>query len=129
MAAHVFVEQMTLDGIHAALEAHGAGRLRALNRYHGSKAPQVFNAWSEIWLAPSFAFWNIAYLLPSVHCPVLALQGEGDQYGSQAQLDAIAGKCANARQLLVQDCGHSPHLEQPEHVLSALLDFIRAHCA
>jgi pimeloyl-ACP methyl ester carboxylesterase len=129
MAAHVFVEQVTLDGIHAALDAHGAGRLRALERYHGAKSQRVFNDWADTWLMPSFSFWNIEYLLPSVRCPVLALQGADDQYGSLAQLDSIAGKCPQGQQLVLDDCGHSPHLEQSERVVQALLAFVGQHGA
>lgn len=123
-AAHVFVEDMTLEGIHVALQAHSAGRLRALARYHGDKAAVVFSAWADTWLAPWFRQWNIEYLLPAIACPLLAIQGSGDQYGSQAQLDAIEGGAPAARQLVLADCGHSPHLEQPEATVQAMAAFI-----
>lgn len=123
-AAHVFVEDMTLDGIHAALESHGTGKLRALSRYHGDKASQVFFAWADTWLAPSFRHWNIEYLLPAIACPLLAMQGSDDQYGSGEQLDAIVRGTPGARQLLLPGCGHSPHLEQPEATVQAMAAFI-----
>jgi pimeloyl-ACP methyl ester carboxylesterase len=123
-AAHVFVEDMTLDGIRAALEAHGAGKLRALARYHGDKAGLVFSSWADTWLAPWFRQWNIEYLLPAIDCPLLAMQGAADQYGSQAQLDAIEKGTPGARQLVLPDCGHSPHIEQPEAAVQAMAAFI-----
>lgn len=123
-AAHVFVEDMTLDGVRVALEAHGAGKLRALGRYHGDKAGLVFSSWADTWLAPWFRRWNIEYLLPAIECPLLAVQGSGDQYGSQAQLDAIESGTPGARQLVLPDCGHSPHLERPEATIEAMAAFI-----
>jgi pimeloyl-ACP methyl ester carboxylesterase len=125
-AAHVFVEEVTIDGIRVALDAHGTGKLRALARYHGDKADAVFSSWSEIWLAPFFKQWNIEYLLPAVACPLLAIQGAGDQYGSPAQLDAIERGVPGARQLVLADCGHSPHLEQADATLNAMGAFITA---
>lgn len=123
-AAHVFVEGMTLDGIRTAVCAHAAGKLRGLARYHGGKAGQVFASWADTWLAPPFKHWNIEYLLPAIACPLLAVQGSGDQYGSQAQLDAIERGTPGARQLLLPGCGHSPHIEQTEATVQAMAAFI-----
>jgi pimeloyl-ACP methyl ester carboxylesterase len=123
-AAHVFVEEMTLDGIRSAVCAQAAGKLRGLSRYHGGKAGEVFAAWADTWLAPPFKHWSIEYLLPSIDCPVLAVQGSGDQYGSQAQLDTIERGVPGARQQVLPGCGHSPHLDQPEATAQAMAGFI-----
>jgi pimeloyl-ACP methyl ester carboxylesterase len=123
-AAHVFVEDMTIEGIHAVLAAHSPAKMRALGRYHGDKAETVFSSWSETWLAPWFRQWNIEYLLPAIACPLLAMQGSDDHYGSGAQLDAIERGTPGARQLLLPGCGHSPHVEQPEATLQAMAAFI-----
>lgn len=123
-AAHVFVEDVTLDGIRTAVDAHAAGKLRGLARYHGDKAAQVFSSWADTWLAPPFKHWNIEYLLPAIGCPLLALQGGDDQYGSAAQLEAIAGGTPGARQLVLPGCGHSPHIEQQEATVRAMAAFI-----
>lgn len=124
-AAHVFVEDVTLAGIREARLAYGAGKLRGLERYHGAKTEQIFKAWADTWLRPAFSRWNIEYLLASVACPVLALQGSGDQYGTGAQLDAIVAQAPAARRLLVPECGHTPHQEQPEPVLAAIHAFLK----
>ncbi|SFG93161.1 Lysophospholipase, alpha-beta hydrolase superfamily [Duganella sp. CF458] len=123
-AAHVFVEDVTIEGIHIVLAAHSPGKMRALARYHGEKAEQVFSSWADTWLAPWFRQWNIEYLLPAIACPLLAMQGSDDHYGSAAQLDAIEGGTPGARQLLLPGCGHSPHIEQPETTLQAMATFI-----
>ena len=96
-AAHVFVEGITLDGIRVADAAFGEGKLRALAKYHGDKTETIFKAWSDTWLSYGFQFWNIEYLLPSVECPALVVQGSEDQYGSAAQVDTHRGAGAQRR--------------------------------
>lgn len=123
-AAHVFVEEVTIAGIHAILAAQSPGMMRALVRYHGDKAKTVFSSWADTWLAPWFRYWNIEYLLPAIACPLLAMQGSDDHYGSGAQLDAIERGTPGARQLLLPACGHSPHLEQSGATLQAMAAFI-----
>jgi pimeloyl-ACP methyl ester carboxylesterase len=123
-AAHVFVESVTLNGIRAAREAWDAGKLNGLQRYHGDKTAAIFAAWADTWLEPSFADWNIEYLLAAISCPVLALQGSGDQYGSAAQLAAIAGKAPRGQLLLLPACGHTPHAEAAGATLDAMLRFM-----
>lgn len=123
-AAHVFVEDVTREGIRAALQAWEAGKLRGLERYHGSKTGAIFHAWADTWLAPPFAQWNIEGVLASIACPVLALQGAGDQYGTAAQLASIAARAPRARRHMLPDCGHTPHLENPQATLDAMAAFI-----
>jgi pimeloyl-ACP methyl ester carboxylesterase len=123
-AAHVFVESVTLDGIHVAVEAFKEGKLNGLARYHGDKTAQLFSAWADTWLRPEFRAWNIEYLLPSIACPALILQGADDQYGSAAQVDAIVAKAMRAQGIMVEDCGHTPHQEKPAALLQLMHDFL-----
>ena len=124
-AAHVFVEDVTLDGIRAADAAFDAGKLRALAKYHGDKTQTIFKAWSETWLSHGFQFWNIEYLLPSITCPALVMQGSDDQYGSAAQVDAIVAQALQAAPAMIEHCGHTPHLEQPQAVLARMQAFLQ----
>ncbi|AKZ63393.1 alpha/beta hydrolase [Herbaspirillum hiltneri N3] len=131
-AAHVFVEPVTLDGIRAADRAYADGKLKGLQKYHGDKTGQIFKAWSETWLAPAFADWNIEADLPRIACPALVMQGVDDQYGTPAQVDAIVagiagsagGHLGTARPAMLAGCGHSPHQEQPQAVLELMRDFV-----
>lgn len=123
-AAHVFVEPVTVAGIRAAVAAYAEGKLEALARYHGERTNAVFRAWCETWLEPGFRHWNIEYLLPSVDCPALIVQGRDDAYGTPAQVDAIVTRARAARPLLLAECGHTPHREQADAVLAALADFV-----
>lgn len=123
-AAHVFVEAITLDGIRAADAAFDAGKLRALRKYHGEKTEAIFKAWSETWLSYGFQFWHIGYLLPSIECAALIVQGSEDQYGSAAQVDTIVAQALNAIPAMIEQCGHAPHLEQPQALLALMDGFL-----
>jgi pimeloyl-ACP methyl ester carboxylesterase len=124
-AAHVFVEEVSLQGIAAAREAYAQGRLAGLEKYHGDKTAAIFHAWADTWQSPWFRSWDICYLLPSIACPLLALQGAQDQYGSAAQLDAITRLAPHARQQMLEQCGHTPHAEQAEQVIDVAAAFLR----
>lgn len=125
-AAHVFVETVTLDGIRVAEQAYTDGKLRGLSRYHGDKTEQIFRAWSDTWLTPDFATWDIEEVLPSIACPALILQGIDDQYGTHRQVDAIVAGIPAARMQLIEQCGHTPHQEQAEAVLALMRAFIQS---
>lgn len=127
-AAHVFVEEVTLAGIRAAVAAYAAGRLRGLARYHGERADAVFRAWHEIWLDEAFRDWNLTALLPEIAVPVLAIQGVDDQYGTPAQVAAIVAGDTRRQPAMIADCAHTPHREQAEAVLHLMRDFLR-ECA
>src|SRR5439155_25346382 len=90
LAPHVFVEDLSVQSIEAARETFAATDLRErMARYH--RDPEAtFRLWNDIWLAPEFRDWSIEDVLEGVDCPVLAIQGEHDQYGTLAQIDAIA---------------------------------------
>src|SRR6185295_2168452 len=102
-----------------------SGLAAGLAKYHRD-ARKTFHLWADAWLDPAFRQWNIEEYLPRIKCPVLAIQGEQDEYGSMAQLDAIAKQAGGPCELLkLPDCGHSPHEDQPELVLNSLAGFIK----
>lgn len=127
MAAHVFVEEISLAGIRQAQAAWDRGDLaRRLARYHSEKTELVFRGWAETWLRPSFRDWQMLNHLPAIRCPVLALQGLDDHYGSPRQVELIVqGVGGPAEPLLLPDCGHAPHLEAPAATLTAIEGFLR----
>ena len=126
MAPHVFVEDVTINGIRAAREAWGHGKLRTpLARAHDDPDGAFFG-WNDGWLDPAFRHWNIETELPKIRCPVLAIQGFDDQYGTMEQLDRIAGGVvAPCRLLKLADCGHSPQRDQPLQVIDAIAALYR----
>jgi pimeloyl-ACP methyl ester carboxylesterase len=124
-AAHVFVEPETISGIRAADDAFDRCKLSGLVKYHGKKTSVIFKAWSLTWLSAWFRHWSLEYLLPSIDCPLLAIQGRDDQYGTEAQVALIASKVGGVtHSILLDDCGHSPHTERPTRVLEVMSEFI-----
>lgn len=127
MAPHVMVEQITLDGLEAARRAYTAGALkRGLARYHADP-DSAFHGWNDRWLEQSFRDFDIRPLLPAIRVPVLAIQGVGDEYGTLAQIDAIAQTVQQGERLALEDCGHSPQRDQPELLIDTIRRFHAAH--
>lgn len=125
LAPHVFVEDLSIAGIEQARLAYEGSDLRMkLGRYHAD-VDSAFRGWNDIWLSPAFRDWNIEAVLPRVACPLLLIQGRDDEYGTLAQLDAIErGVSGPVERVELDDCGHSPHRDQPEATLAAITDFI-----
>ena len=124
LAPHWFVEDQTVASI-AALQRHEvkAPLLERLARYHCHPKP-MFEAWSRIWLDPVFRHWSIADRIPRIGCPVLAVQGLDDEYGSLEQIRGIARACSGTRLLELAPCGHSPHRDQTDRLILAICSFM-----
>jgi len=126
MAPHEFVEEVTLAGIREARAAWQTTDLpKKLSRYHHEHSERVFGDCNYTWLSPAFRDWNIEAYLPKIACPVLAIQGEDDEYATMHQIDAIAEQVPATQLLKLPRCGHSPQRDQEAAVLDALVAFIR----
>ncbi len=130
-SAQAFVEERTLAGIREARTGfQEPARFERLARHHGKKARWVLDAWTETWLAPSFRDWSLADVLPHVACPVLALHGEHDEFGTARHPDTIVRLAGGpARREIIAGAFHVPHREQPALVLRLASDFLAAHAA
>ena len=126
MAPHVFVEDLSIASIAQAKVAFETTDLAArLGRYHDDVV-SAFRGWNDIWLHPDFRRWNIESYLSGIQCPVLLLQGEDDQYGTTAQVETIARQVAGSVQTVkLAACGHSPHVDQKEATLRAIVEFVK----
>jgi pimeloyl-ACP methyl ester carboxylesterase len=127
MAPHVFVEDVTVRSIAQAEETFRTTDLpERLGRYHDD-VTSTFRGWNDIWLHPDFRRWNIEEYLEDIRCPLLLIQGQDDQYGTAAQVDAIARQVAGpVETLLLPDCAHSPHQSvQKDATLAAIAAFVR----
>jgi pimeloyl-ACP methyl ester carboxylesterase len=126
MAPHVFVEDISIAGIAAAKQAFESTDLREKLARHHRDPVKTFYGWNDIWLAPAFRSWNIERFLPAIQCPLLAIQGDADEYGSMAQVDAIARQAGGPVEVLkLEQCGHSPQRDQPGTVVRAIVEFVR----
>jgi pimeloyl-ACP methyl ester carboxylesterase len=127
LAPHTFVEEVTLCSIEKAGEAYVNTNLRArLSRYHAD-VDSAFWGWNQIWLNPEFRHWSIEEDIRTVTCPILAIQGVDDEYGSMLQIMNIAKNTPQTQLLELSGCGHSPHRDQPEALIQACLEFFVTH--
>jgi pimeloyl-ACP methyl ester carboxylesterase len=129
MAPHVSVEPKAIASIRQARDNYLNTDLKQrLARYHGD-ADSAFWGWNDIWLHEPFTRWNIEAEVARIRCPLLALQGVDDEYGTLDQIHAIARLVPHAELVELPQCGHSPHRDQPEGVIDAVTRFIAAHAA
>ena len=119
LAPHLFVEEFGLASIRRAREAYLSTDLKQKLARHHADPDSAFWGWNDIWLDPAFKAWNIETELATITCPILAIQGEDDEYGTLAQIERIAHALAQTRLLVLPRCGHSPHRDQPEAVIAA----------
>ena len=126
-APHVFVEDLTVASIAKVHGSYGSSDLRErLERHHGTNVDTLFEYWSRLWLSDEFRSWNIEESLPGITCPTLVIQGTDDEYGTPTQVNAIAaGVSGRVETLLLEACGHSPHIDQREAVEKAAVTFLR----
>ncbi|SDI03608.1 alpha/beta fold hydrolase [Paraburkholderia phenazinium] len=126
IAPHVFVEDVSVQSIAQAKLAYQQTDLREkLSRYH-TDVDSAFYGWNDIWLSPAFRAWSIVDTLPAIRCPLLAVQGHDDHYGTMAQIDTIATQVPQARLAKLDACGHSPHRDAPAALNTAIAAFIEA---
>ena len=126
LSAHVFAEDIGLESIRHLKREFETGDLKDRQAKYHRDASKTFHLWADAWLDPAFRDWNIEEYLPRIKCPLLAIQGEDDKYGTMAQLDAIGRQAGGSCELLkLPDCGHSPHKDQPDKVLDCVSAFIK----
>ncbi len=120
LAPHILVEEVSVRSITQAREAYLQTDLKQrLARYHDD-VDSAFRGWNDIWLDPAFRDWTIAEEIAAITCPVLAIQGVDDEYGTLEQIRGIQRRVPQAQLLELPRCGHSPHRDQPEAVIAAV---------
>ena len=123
-APHVFVEDLSVASITQAKVAYLTTDLpQKLGRYHRD-VDATFWGWNDLWLDPEFRQWNIEEYLPAIRCPILCIQGEEDEYGTLAQVEAIQRAVPSTEILLLPNCKHSPHRDQAEATLQRMAEFV-----
>ncbi|RZI44292.1 alpha/beta hydrolase [Herbaspirillum sp. HC18] len=125
MAPHIFIEDISIAGIHSARDTFLQTDFKDRLARHHHDAESVFRGWNDAWLNPAFRAWNIESEVAQITCPVLAIQGDGDEYGTLEQIYGIERLVPRARALALAQCGHSPHRDQPDAVSRAAGEFIK----
>jgi pimeloyl-ACP methyl ester carboxylesterase len=125
IAPHFFVEQKGITEIEKAKTAYETGNLREkLARWH-THVDAAFFGWNGAWLDPEFRKWNIEEFLPCIQCPVLAMQGVDDQYGTDAQIEVVQQKCRVPIDVaMLPGAQHSPHREAPDVAAAKIAEFV-----
>ena len=125
--AHSFIED---SGKKAVLETRERAKetslLASLEKFHGDKTSELFRLWHETWLGDYFANWTIVPLLHNITCPVLAFQGENDEFGSIEQLN-ILKKEISATVIIseIPGAGHTPRKEAEEVTMSLVNSWLK----
>lgn len=127
VAPHLFVEDISVASIRQARRAYVEGGLKAgLAKYH-DEPDSAFYGWNDVWLSPAFRGWNIEAQIAGITAPLLAVQGVDDEYGTLAQIRNIAVRVPQVRLLELPACGHSPHRDQPQALISAVVALLHEH--
>lgn len=124
VAPHIFVEDVSISSIEQARVAYKSTDLRSkLSRYHDD-VDSAFLGWNDVWLSPAFRHWNLTQAIKTISCPLLAVQGTDDEYGTLEQIHSIKRILPKTTLLEIPNCGHSPHRDQPDALIDASCAFI-----
>jgi len=126
-AAHIFMDELSTNGLGKVEgQRHKGSMADFLKQFHPGDFDAMVVAWLEFWREGCTRVWNMEAALKTITCPLLAIQGDRDEYGTVRQLDGIvSGVAGPATRLLIEDCGHVPHLQAQDIVLEASVKFIR----
>ncbi|MES2688257.1 MAG: alpha/beta hydrolase [Pseudomonadota bacterium] len=125
MAPHLMVEDIAVQAIAEATTAFESGGLRDKLARHHADVDSAFWQWNDVWLSQGFRSFDIRPDCARISAPLLAIQGQDDEYGTMAQLDELALAAPQTVQIRLPDCGHSPQRDQPEHTLEAVAAFLQ----
>jgi pimeloyl-ACP methyl ester carboxylesterase len=129
LSPHLFREARTLAAIARQIADFEDGDLKArLARHHGARTEALFARLVEVWTAEGpGAGWGLEPYVSRVRCPVLAIQGEDDEFFSAAQLEALERLLpGRIERLRIAGSGHYPLHEARAEVLAASIAFVRA---
>jgi lipoate-protein ligase A len=129
LSPHLFVEARTLAKIDEQIRDFDAGDLKArLRRHHGANTEALFARLVEVWTAKAPGEgWGLEPYVARLRCPVLAIQGEDDEFFSAAQLEALARLIPGRLETLrIAGSAHYPLHQARNDVLAASIRLVRA---
>lgn len=124
IAAHAYVEDITVKSIKAALK-HKSKIIEGLAKFHKEKAETIFHAWNDTWVTKEFNKWTIWDDIDLGILPTLLVQGDADEYGTWRQVEDISAKAINPKTFKLKGVGHMPHLECPKELSALCSEFIQ----
>jgi len=124
IAPHILVEDISITNIRAARDQYQYGDLRArLGRYHADP-DSAFYGWCDVWLSDAFRRWDLYHEAARLRCPILAVQGLDDEYGTLMQIRGIAARAPQTELVEIADCGHWPHRDAADVLLTVATRFL-----
>ncbi len=127
LAPHILVEDISVHSIALARQAYLDTDLRGKLARHHADPDSAFWGWNRIWLDAAFRSWSIEDEIAAIACPLLAVQGLDDEYGTLAQIRGIAQRVPQTELLELADCGHSPHKDQADALIARVRQFFTQH--
>jgi pimeloyl-ACP methyl ester carboxylesterase len=127
LAPHIVVEDLSVASIEQARIAFLETEMREKLAKHHDDPDAAFWRWNRIWLHPPFRQWSIEEEIATIACPLLAVQGLDDEYGTLEQIRGIARRVPQTQLLELPECRHSPHRDQPEALIAAVTGFFQRH--
>ncbi|ASJ76132.1 alpha/beta fold hydrolase [Granulosicoccus antarcticus] len=126
-SAQMFVEEKTVLGVEQARELFkDQKQLDRLRKFHGEKTEWVLDAWISTWLSPAFACWTLEPVLPQLTCPILAIHGAEDEYGTSRHPQLMGELAGGPVQVeLMPDTRHVPHREKESEVVERVASFLQ----
>jgi len=128
LSPHIMVEDISIESIELARQNYldsDSDLKQKLGRYHADP-DSAFWGWNDIWLQPTFRDWSIEDEIGAIRCPLLAVQGVDDEYGTLEQVHGIARRVAQAEIVELADCRHSPHRDQAQKLVGITSEFVLA---
>lgn len=127
LAPHILVEDISVQSIEQARQSYLNTDLRDKLARHHADPDSAFWGWNGIWLKEEFRDWSLQQELASITCPLLAVQGLDDAYGTLAQIRGIQRRVPHTELLELAGCGHSPHRDQADALIAHAHSFFLRH--
>ncbi|MEZ5412008.1 MAG: alpha/beta hydrolase [Acidimicrobiales bacterium] len=125
LSAHLFVEQVGVAAIAEVTAGYETTGLRDRLARHHADADATFGAWSEVWLSDRFRAWVLDDDVGAVTCPVLAIQGAADRYGTRLQLHRLSAAASGPVEVHeLAGVDHWPHREATDAVVTLISSFL-----
>ena len=129
LAPIAFIEESNLGSIQRARGLWRTTDWRAKLTRHHDDVDMAWSSWNDTWLDPRFREWTIEEDVKGLRVPILSILGKDDEYSTPAQVEYVrrlATRVPSFTSVLLEDCGHAPHRDQPAAVVAAVGKLVAA---